>query len=257
MDPFTIPKALYPTGQPARPKEPLVTLGDSLVAMAPGSQLRHAPRHNPPPANFVEHELASAPPGAPTESSGSPLTSLLPSRALTPGLARAPLAPASPVTTPALAPTEDLFRQFVQAYMVDRGNPAPATDPVPLAEPRHDISDRPVRARNPDLYYGNLHIECYHLCQQWKDNFETAGPKGHKRVPFAASFLKDRILHRWQQNKTRTDGNPAAHLSWNELKVFLRQSIGESDAFVGNVWSKMRSDSQHQLEEVQNWAAHF
>ncbi len=31
----------------------------------------------------------------------------------------------------------------------------------------------------------------------------------------------------------------------------------ESDAFVGNVWSKMRSDSQHQLEEVQDWAAHL
>ena len=62
--------------------------------MAPGSRLRCAPRCNPPSADFVEDELAGVPPGAPTEGSGSPLTSLAPSRALTPSLAPAPLAPA-------------------------------------------------------------------------------------------------------------------------------------------------------------------
>ena len=80
----------------------------------------------------------------------------------------------------------------MQAYMEDRRHPAPA--PI---EPREDNSDRPLKARNPDLYYGNSHMECYYFCQQCKDHFETAGAKGHKRVPFAVTFLKDRLLNRW------------------------------------------------------------
>lgn len=143
----------------------------------------------------------------------------------------------------------------MQAYMEDRRQPAPA--PAPPAESREDASDRPLKARNPDLYYGNSHMECYYFCQQCEDHFETAGAKGHKRVPFAATFLKDRILNRWQQHKTRTERNRAAPLSWEEFKAFLRKSLGESDAFVGHVWSKMRGDSQHQQEEVQDWAAHL
>ena len=100
-------------------------------------------------------------------------------------------------------------------------------------------------------------MECYHFFQQYEDHFETARAKGHKRVLFAAFFLKDCIFLRWQQHKTRTERNRATPLSWEEFKTFLRQILGESDAFVGNVWSKMRSDSQHQLEEVQDWAAHL
>ena len=46
-------------------------------------------------------------------------------------------------------------------------------------------------------------------------------------------------------------------MSWEELKAFLRQSLGESDAFVGNIWSKIRSVSQKQLEDVQNLAAYL
>ena len=74
--------------------------------------------------------------------------------------------------------------------------------------------------------------------------------KGHKRITFVTSLLKDRIPHRWQQHKTRTKHNQAAPLSLKEFNAFLRQSLGESDAVVGNFWSKMRSDPQHQLEEV-------
>ncbi len=99
--------------------------------MAPGSRLRRTPRRNPPSADFAKDELASAPPGPLSESSGSPPTSLVSSRALTPGPAPFPPAPAPPVTTPALSPTEDLFRQFMQVYMEDRRNPAPAPAPLP------------------------------------------------------------------------------------------------------------------------------
>ncbi len=76
------------------------------------------------------------------------------------------------------------------------GTPLPLRAPAPLAEPWEDVSDRPLKTRNPDFYYGNTHMECYHFCQQYEDHFKTAGAKGHKRVSFAACFLKDCILHR-------------------------------------------------------------
>ncbi len=51
--------------------------------------------------------------------------------------------------------------------------------------------------------------------------------------------------------------NRLAPLTWDEFKAFLRKSLGESDAFVGHIWTKMRGDAQHQSEEVQDWAAHL
>ncbi len=46
-------------------------------------------------------------------------------------------------------------------------------------------------------------------------------------------------------------------MTWDKFKAFLRKSLGESNAFVGHVWSKLRGDAQHQLEEVQDWEAHL
>ena len=162
-------------------------------------------------------------------------------------------APGSAAPAPVSSSTEELFEQFMQTYMETVRNPALA----PPAEPREEASDRPLKARNPDLYYGNSHMECYYFRQQYEDHFETAGAKGHKRVPFAASFLKDRILFRWQQHKNRIERDMAAPLTWDKFKAFVTKSLGESTAFVDNIWSKIRRESQYQLEEVQNWAAHL
>ncbi len=41
-------------------------------------------------------------------------------------------------------------------------------------------------------------------------------------------------------------------MTWDEFKVFLRKKLGESNAFVGYVYSKLREEAQHQLEEVQD-----
>ncbi len=46
-------------------------------------------------------------------------------------------------------------------------------------------------------------------------------------------------------------------MTWDEFKAFLRKNLGESNAFVGHVWSKLRGDAQYQLKEVQDWAAHL
>ncbi len=113
---------------------------------------------------------------------------------------------------------------------------APAAPAAPAAEARDD-TDRPLKPRNPDLYYGHSHMECYYFCQQCEDHFEVAGSLGHKHVSFASGFLKDHILNRWQQHKTRMLRNRLASMTWDEFKAFLRKSLGESNAFVGHVWS--------------------
>ncbi len=40
--------------------------------------------------------------------------------------------------------------------------PALPATPVPDVETRDD-TDRPLKSRNPDLYYGDLHMECYYF----------------------------------------------------------------------------------------------
>ena len=44
---------------------------------------------------------------------------------------------------------------------------------------------------------------------------------------------------------------------WDKFKAFLRRSLGDSQALVDAYWEKIKRDSQHQLEEVLNWAAHL
>ena len=126
----------------------------------------------------------------------------------------------------------DLFQEFMRTC-IER-----VWDQVPIApngKAREDTLDRPLKPRNPDLYYGHLHIECYYFCQQCKDYFEVAGSLGHKRVPFAARFLKDCIVNEWQQHKTRMQRNRLAPMTWDKFKAFLRKSLGKSNAFISNV----------------------
>ena len=71
------------------------------------------------------------------------------------------------------------------------------------APPSDGACEKPLNARSPDVYYGKSHMECYNFCQQYEDHFATAGAKGPNRIPFAASFLRDRINFRWQQYKRK------------------------------------------------------
>ncbi len=95
----------------------------------------------------------------------------------------------APVFAP-LAPTNDFFSGFMWTYIKKVRDQALAALAAPAAEAR-DNTDRPLKPRNPDLYYGNLHMECYYFCQQCEDHFEVARSLGHKRVLFTAGFLKD------------------------------------------------------------------
>ncbi len=154
---------------------------------------------------------------------------------------RAPTPGPIPVPTPVALPN-DLFKEFMQIFMEKTQAPAVPTAPAPDVEVR-DNTDRPQKSRNPDLYYVNSHIQCYYFYQQYKDHFEVAGSLSHKCESFTAGFLKDRILNRWQQHKTRMQCNWLASMIWDEFKAFLRKSLGESNAFVGHVWSKLRGDA--------------
>ncbi len=124
----------------------------------------------------------------------------------------------SPVPAPApapVAPPNDLFQEFMRTCIervrdqAPAGPAAPAAPPAPAApaaEARDD-TDRPLKPRNPDLYYSNSHMECYYFYQQYEDHFKVAGSLGYKLITFAAGFLKDYILNRWQQYKTYMQRN--------------------------------------------------
>ena len=63
------------------------------------------------------------------------------------------------------------------------------------------------------------------------------------RTPFAASFLRGTISLRWAQHKRRHQG--ATPITWSEFKTFLRKDLGNSQAFIDNIWSKFKRDSQY------------
>ncbi len=54
-----------------------------------------------------------------------------------------------------------------------------------------------LKAKTPGVYRGWSHIEYYNFCQQCEDYFATYGATEPNQIPFAASFLRDRINFRW------------------------------------------------------------
>ena len=112
------------------------------------------------------------------------------------------------------------------------------------AEPRK----HPLKARSPETYLEKFHIDCYHFCQQCEDHFETLNATGMNRTLFAASFLHGTISLRWAQHKRRHQG--ATPIMRSKFKTFLWKDLGNSQAFIDNIWSKFKKDSQYQLEEA-------
>ena len=104
---------------------------------------RRSPRRNAPPAG--EDELAGA---VLTEGSGTPTPTPVVSRAPTP----------APTTAPAAAPSSDneLFKQFMKVYLEVQVPGRKEEDSKPC--------EQPLKARFPDLYYGNLPMDCYRFC---------------------------------------------------------------------------------------------
>ena len=90
-----------------------------------------------------------------------------------------------------MAPSNNnLFQEFMETYIKKIQNQAS------FGKAKNKF-DKLLKFRNPNFYYGHLHIKYYYFCQQYKDHFEFARSQGHKCVPFAAGFLKDCILNKW------------------------------------------------------------
>ncbi len=86
------------------------------------------------------------------------------------------------------------FQEFMRTFMKKTQAPAALASPAPDIKARDD-TDRSLKAKKLELYYGNLTIECYYFCKQDKDHFEFARSVGHKRVPFAVVFSKNHLLN--------------------------------------------------------------
>ena len=196
------------------------------------------PRHNLPLGG--KDELEGGPPEAPTKGSNTPTPSPPASRAQTPASAQAPAPPSN----------EGLFQQFMKAYLENQ-NQNQAPPPAPI---QAELREQPLKARFPNLYYGNSHLDCYRFCQQCKDHFDTARASGPNCILFAASFLRGSVIQRWHQHKRRSEGPP---MTWVEFKYFLRKNLGDDRAFANSICSKFRRDSQYQAESVLDWAAHL
>ncbi len=143
----------------------------------------------------------------------SPLSAMPPTRRRRPAIRCLALDPQAPTPGPVPAPIpalvallNDLFQEFMRTC-IKRVRDQAATVSAVLAAEIRDNTDRPLKLRNPDLYYGHSNIECYYFCQQCKNYFEVTGLLGYKRILFIARFLKDHILNRWQQYKTRMQRN--------------------------------------------------
>ena len=46
------------------------------------------------------------------------------------------------------------------------------------------------------------------------------------------------------------EGESSIPISWDEFKAFFYKALGDSQAFVNSYWTKIRRDSQYQLEKV-------
>ena len=183
--------------------------------MALASCTRRSPSINPPTDPTEEQdELAGQGPvrGFKAVSNKAPI------KALT-----LPLVPSS---------SEDLFNKFIKVFME-------TTQAQALAKPQK----RPLKTRSPESYSGKSHIDCYHFCQQCEDHCETSGATGINCTPFAASFLRGTISLRWAQHKRRHQSTTP--ITWSEFKTFLQKDLGNSQAFIDNIWSKFRRDSQY------------
>ena len=120
---------------------------------------RRSPRRNPPPTG--EDELAGAAQGpAPTEGSDTSTPAPAASRVPTPTPPPDALV-AAPSSAPALAATapssdNELFKQFIKAYLEAQVPGQTEVDPEPCKQP--------LKAQFPDFYYGNLHMDSYRFC---------------------------------------------------------------------------------------------
>ena len=60
---------------------------------------------------------------------------------------------------------------------------------------------RPLKAKVPDVYFGKLHMDCYHFYQQYEDHFEIDNATRSNCTLFAALFLCGKINFQRHQHQ--------------------------------------------------------
>ena len=61
-------------------------------------------------------------------------------------------------------------------------------------EPKAEVPcEQPLKAKVPDVYFGKLHMDCYHFCHQCKDYFKIADTTRSNHTLFAILFLCEKI----------------------------------------------------------------
>ena len=120
--------------------------------------------------------------------------------------------------------SEDDLQQILKAVLEARV-PVPVLAPAPalvLAPVVSEVPREKLKACSLDVYRGKSHMDYYNFCQQCENYFATVGAMGPTQIPFATSFLRDRISFRWQQYKRRHDTKTSAPVTWDKFKAFLR-----------------------------------
>ena len=92
--------------------------------------------------------------------------------------------------------SEDNLQWIIKAVLEARA-PAPALAPVP-ALVIFEVHREKLKTRSLDLYFGKSHMDCYNFCQRCEDYFAIAGAIEPTQIPFAVSFLRNRISFCWQ-----------------------------------------------------------
>ena len=175
-----------------------------------GARTCRSLRRNHLPGN--KDEPAGGPSGALNKGSNTPTPSLPVFRAQT---------PAPPLV---LSSIEELCQQLLKTYAAT----------VKLLEQNHGsgLCKKPFKARFSDLYYGNLHMDCYRFCQQCEDHFKTAGASGPNCIPFTALFLYESVVQHRHQHKCCSK---RVQIIWTEFKDFFRKNLGDDWVFANSL----------------------
>ena len=117
-----------------------------------------------------------------------------------PSRTKPPVTDALIVTTNVPKYSEDNLQRIFKAVLEAQAPvsaPAPAPTPALILIISKALQEK-LKARSPDVYCGKSHMDCHNFYQQCENYFATVGATGPTRIPFAASFLWDRISFRWQ-----------------------------------------------------------
>ena len=94
--------------------------------------------------------------------------------------------------------------------------------------PRQPPTERKqtFKVKVPEVYYGKSYMDCYHFCQQYDDNFKTAGAIEANRTLFAAFFLCGNISVCWAQFKRCNQDKKLTLNTWTKFKAFAAKELG-------------------------------